>query len=525
MDNIVKVKALVKEIQNLFFIKKYKLIILETKKAIKKYPNISIFYNMLGLALSGLGRFNEAKVILQKGLSINSNDLAIINNLANIFKNTYNYKEAEELYKVSISKKDDYLNAYVNFGNLKRDLNKFEEAIELYKKALVNNDKVPSIHYMLAMAYQSLGNFKQAENFAKKTLEIDKKYTKADLLISRSKKYTSKDNHLMEMDEKIKNINLNSLEKIDLYFALSKAYEDLGKMDKCFEYLEKGNKLKRANVNFDLNFEKKTFKDIKTIFSKINFNKYKNQDTNQKKIIFILGLPRSGTTLTEQIISAHSKVYGSGELPYLTSIINKEFINDKILSASKINETLNDNSKISEIAKKYYFYLDNYLIDESYITDKAPLNFMWIGFIKILFPHAKIIHCKRDSKDNCVSLYKNVFEGGINFCYTQKETAGYYNLYFDLMKFWQETLPDTFLDVDYEKIVSNPKDEIKKILKFCDLNWEDDCLNFSKNKTPIKTASVGQARNSIYTTSVKSFSKYEVYLKELFTLLQKKSPN
>ena len=525
MDKIDKVKALVKEIQNLFFVKKYNLIILETKKAIKKYPNISIFYNMLGLALSSLGRFSEAEIILQKGYSVNSNDLAIINNLANIFKNTYKYKEAEELYKLSISKKNNYLNAHVNYGNLKRDLNKFEEAIELYKKALINNNKVPSIHYMLAMAYKSLGNFKEAEKFAKKTIEIDKKYTKADLLISRSKKYTSKDNHLIEMEEKIKNINLNLLEKIDLYFALSKAYEDIGKMDQCFEYLEKGNELKRTNVNFDLNFEKKTFRDIKTIFSKINFDKYKNQDTNQKRIIFILGLPRSGTTLIEQIVSGHSKVYGSGELPYLSSIINKKFISDKNLSVSKINEYLDDNSKISEITKKYYSYLDNYHINENYITDKAPLNFMWIGFIKILFPHAKIIHCKRDSKDNCVSLYKNVFEGGINFCYTQEEIAEYYNLYFDLMKFWKENLPDTFLDVDYEKIVADPKSEIKKILKFCDLNWEDNCLNFSKNKTPIKTASVGQARNSIYSTSIKSFSKYEFYLKELFSLLKKKSPN
>ena len=524
MDNIDKVKELVKEIQNLFFVKKYKLIILETKKAIKKYPNISVFYNMLGLALSSLGRFNDAKVILQKGYTVNSNDLAIINNLANVFKNTYNYTEAEELYKLSISKKNDYLNAYVNFGNLKRDLNKFEEAIELYKKALTNNNKVPSIHYMLAMAYQSLGNFEQAENFAKKTIEIDNKYTKADLLISRSRKYTPNDNHLMEMNKKVKNVNLNSLEKIDLYFALSKAYEDIGQMDQCFEYLEKGNKLKRKIVNFDYSFEQKTFKDIKSIFSKVDFGKYKNQSSH-KKIIFILGLPRSGTTLTEQIVSTHSKVYGSGELPYLSNIINKEFINEKILSISKINKSLDNVSKISEITKKYYSYLENYKIKESYITDKAPLNFMWIGFIKILFPQAKIIHCKRDSRDNCVSLYKNVFEGGINFCYTQKEIAEYYNLYFDLMNFWQEILPDAFLDVNYEKIVSDPKDEIKRILNFCDLNWEDNCLHFSENKTPIKTASVGQARNSIYSTSVKSFSKYEVYLKDLFTLLQKKSPN
>ena len=144
---------------------------------------------------------------------------------------------------------------------------------------------------------------------------------------------------------------------------------------------------------------------------------------------------------------------------------------------------------------------------------------------KDFFPNAKIIHCKRNSKDNCVSLYKNIFEGGINFCYTETELAEYYNLYSELMEFWQSCLPDEILNVEYEKIVTNPKNEIKRLLDYCDLKWQEDCLNFSKNKTPIKTASVGQARNSIYSTSLKSFSKYEIYLKELFKLLQKKSPD
>ena len=144
---------------------------------------------------------------------------------------------------------------------------------------------------------------------------------------------------------------------------------------------------------------------------------------------------------------------------------------------------------------------------------------MWIGFIKILFPNAIIIHCKRNSKDNCVSLYKNIFEGGINFCYTENELAEYYNLYSQLMKFWEKCLPGKFLNVEYEKIVINPKSEIKRILDYCDLDWEENCLNFSSNNTPIKTASVGQARNSIYSSSLKSFSKYEGYLKDLFRLL------
>ena len=165
MNNIDKVKFLVKEIQNLFFLRKYDLIIKETQKAINIYPNFSIFYNMLGLALTQIGKLQDAKYILEKGHKINSNDIAIINNLANVYKNIYNYIEAEKLYNLSISKEKDYFNAYINYGNLKRDLNKFDDAVELYKKALEYNKNVPEIYYSLAMAYQALGDFEKSEYF------------------------------------------------------------------------------------------------------------------------------------------------------------------------------------------------------------------------------------------------------------------------------------------------------------------------------------------------------------------------
>ena len=524
MSNTEKIKSLVKEIQNLFFLKKHDLIIKETQKAINIYPNFSIFYNMLGLALTQIGKLQDAKYILETGYKINPNDLAIINNLANVHKNIFNYDEAEKLYNLSISKKKDYFNAYVNYGNLKRDLNKFEDAIDLYKKALTYNKNIPEIYYSLAMAYQSLGSFEKSEYYANKTIEINKKITKADLLISRSKKYKINNNHLQSMIEKIKQNDLNSTQKTDLSFALAKAYEDLNEIKSSFKYLEIGNSLKRSATNYDYNSEKKKFRDIKTIFKKLDLNNIKKQNSEGKKIIFIVGMPRSGTTLVEQIISGHSEVYGSGELPYLSKIIKDNFMDNKTLSIKKIYNTLNDVNKFSKISKKYFSYLENYEISLNYITDKAPLNFIWIGFIKIFFPGAKIIHCKRDPKDNCVSLYKNIFDGSLDFCYTQKELGDYYNLYSELMEFWKNCIPNFFLDIQYESLVNDVENETKKILNFCNLEWEKDCLNFSKNKTPIKTASVGQARNKIYSTSVKSSTKFELYLDELFNLLKKKAP-
>ncbi len=519
MKNIDDIKILVKQIQNLFLVKDYKLIVNETRKAIKKYPDVSVFYNMLGLALSSLGKFKEAIVILKKGNEVNKEDLAIINNLANAYKSIFNFKDSENFYKLSISKNKNYLNAYVNYGNLKRDLNKFDDAIELYKKALQYNDKISAIHYALSLAYQGLGDFKNSEYYANKALSLDYGFTKADLLISRARKYSQNDNHLNKMIEKLNNQKLNSYQKINLYFALAKAYEDLDQINHSFDYLKKGNELKRANISFDINIQSKLFKNIENFFSKVDFNKFTSSSTNTKKTIFILGMPRSGTTLTEQILSAHSKVYGAGELPYLMTMINEEFVKNETLMDLKISEFFNDNNLINDMAMKYISYLNEYQISEEYLTDKAPLNFLWIGFIKILFPNSKIIHCKRDPKDNCISIYKNFFEANVGFSYNPEELSKYYNLYKNLMSFWKKKIPEAFLDIEYERLISNPREEIKKILNYCELNWEDNCYNFSGNKTPIKTASVAQARKSIYSTSLKSYSRYENYLKEFFKSL------
>ena len=285
------------------------------------------------------------------------------------------------------------------------------------------------------------------------------------------------------------------------------------------EPIKEGNELKRSIVKFDINYEKKNFLNIKNIFSTNDFNQLKKKIDESKNIIFILGMPRSGTTLTEQIISSHSKVYGSGELPYLSKILKDKLSDDLGLSTSKIKEMFSNNDIVFDISSKYFSYINNYKISEKWITDKAPLNFMWVGFIKILFPNAKIIHCKRNSKDNCVSLYKNVFDGNLNFCYTQKELGMYYNLYSDLMKFWESHLSNCFLTVNYEDLIQDTKIETKKILDYCGLDWEEKCLSLSDNKTPIKTASVGQARNSIYSSSINSSSKYEDYLQELFNII------
>ena len=509
----------IKILLNLFNSAKYDILISKAKKLIKKIPEYLILYNILGSAYQSIGDLKLAKETFLKGYKMDPNNIAIMNNLANVYKNIGEIEQSEDLFKKIIEKKPDYINAYVNYGNLKRDNNDFEFAIDLYNKALKINSQIPAVLYSLALAYQGLGKFEIAIDYAKKTLEIEPKFTQADMLISQSKKYQAKDSHYEEMNSKKDNLILNDDQKTNLFFALAKAEEDMGLIEKSFNNLDLANTIRRKSLNFNINNETNFFDQLKNIFSIAKFDTNITDTINKKKIIFILGMPRSGTSLTEQIITSHSCVFGAGELPQLSRIVKTKLMMNDDLSEENISNLFSNEEFVNELRADYHDFLKRFNASEPFITDKAPLNFRWIGFIKILFPNSKIIHCSRDPKDNCLSIFKNFFEGGLDFGYNQKELGTYYNLYLDLMRFWKEKFPNSIYDAQYEKIIEDPENEIKKMIKFCDLNWEETCLKFYNNKTPIKTLSTAQARKPIYRSSKNSFEKFAPYLTDLNKLI------
>jgi len=509
----------IKILLNLFDSAKFDILISKAKKLLKKAPEYLILYNILGSAYQNIGDLKLAKEIFIKGYKMEPNNIAIMNNLANVHKNIGEIELSESLFKKIIEKKPDYINAYVNYGNLKRDNNDFEFAIDLYNKALKINSQIPAVLYSLALAYQGLGKFDLAIDYAKKTLEIEPKFTQADMLISQSKKYQAGDFHYEEMNLKINSLMLNDEQKTNLFFALAKAEEDMGLIEKSFNNLDIANSTRRKSLNFNINNETVFFNQLKNIFTKIDLSQKFINNIEKRKVIFILGMPRSGTSLVEQIITSHSSVFGAGELPQLSRIVKtKLMINDNLSEESIFNLVKNEDFT-NQLRMDYYNYLKRFNSSKPFITDKAPLNFRWIGFIRILFPNSKIIHCSRNPKDNCLSIFKNFFEGGLDFGYNQKELGTYYNLYLDLMNFWEEQFPNTIYNAQYEKIIEDPKNEIKNMIKFCDLSWEEDCLQFYNNKTPIKTLSTAQARKPIYKSSKNSFEKFAPYLTDLNKLI------
>ena len=490
-------------------------VILRAEALIKKFPEYIILYNLLGSSYQNIGKYEKAKNIFILGLKYDHKNIALKNNLAMSYKNLLQYNEAEKLYNEIIKDHPKYFNSYVNLANLKRDANKFDEAIRLYEKANTIKPNEPIILYLLSLANQGLGNFTLAIEYGIKALKLNPKLTQIDHLIAQSSKYENKNDHYRNMLDKLKNLDLNNDEKINIYFAISKAEEDLKEFNSSFEYLRKGNDLKRKIIQYNVKEDKDLFDKIIEIFERVNFPNVNPSNNNQ--MIFILGLPRSGTSLVEQIISSHSQVYGGGELPILPNIIKNNIIIDRKIETVRALETIQSPSQLKRMSKEYLKYLDYFNYKEKFVTDKAPLNFRWIGFIKLIFPGAKIIHCQREPKNNCLSLYKNFFEGGLDFTYSEQDIVDYHRSYTKLMAFWNSKKNNNILNIKYEDLINNNENKIREIVNYCELNWEKSCLSFHKNKAPIKTMSTAQARRPVYKSSLNIFEKYKKYLKIIDT--------
>ena len=203
-------------------------------------------------------------------------------------------------------------------------------------------------------------------------------------------------------------------------------------------------------------------------------------------------MPRSGTSLTEQILSAHKDVYGAGELKFLGESIKKNLL--------KENKFVNNSSdNLVQVQNEYLDKIESLNYKENVLTDKAPLNFKWIGFIKTIFPYAKIVHCDRDAMDTCFSNFKNSFQSySLAFCYDLEKLGKFFNLYKDLMNFWINKYPDQIYNLSYEKLINDQKQETEKLLSFCNLDWDENCLSPHKNKKTVATASLAQVRSPIY---------------------------
>ena len=371
-------------------------------------------------------------------------------------------------------------------------------------------------HINIALVHQEKGQIDDAIKQYEKALSINPNHVLAYYNLSDIKQYTVSDDQVAKMESLLSTGNLSQSERIHLCFALAKVYENLGNQDELFKHLHEGNRLRKEDLNYSLDTSQNLsstvrgqFRELPTIIEQsLSF------EPSTIRPIFIVGMPRSGTTLVEQIISSHNAVFGAGELTTLPTVIGP-IARDHLTQ----NTNLSDSNFLS-IRQQYLDALSRFDVPENVITDKLPLNFQYIGFILMAFPEAKIVHLKRDARATCWSIYKCHFKNkGNGFSYNLDDLAGFYGLYVEMMDFWHQLFPDKIYDLCYEDLTTNQEEETRNLLQYCELDWDKSCLNFHKNKRGVKTASSLQVREKMYQGSSDAWKKHEAYLEPLIKAL------
>ena len=472
------------------------------------YCNLGVTYQEKGDLVSAVNAYKNA-------IDNDNNYPTAHNNLGKIFLASGEIDSSIEHLECAITLKSDFADAHNNLGSAFLRINKLNDAIKSYKKAIALKPDFAVANNNLGIAYLRTGDPKLASKFFENAITITPGYATAHHNLSGVKVYKEKDKQVSLIESLLIENNLSQKERIYLNFALAKAYEDLGNHEELFKHLNEGNRIRKKEMSNSIADSEEHNELIKLFFNSNNI-KLTYRDSLPIRPIFIVGMPRSGTSLVEQIISSHHEVYGAGEVNNFHNIIMP------IIEKHAVNENYNlKNDEFALIRKQYSNSLERFYANEKVITDKWILNFKTIGFILSAFPESKIVHLKRDARATCWSIYKHYFsDEGNRWAYDYQDLARFYKSYVGLMDYWHNLFPGKIYDISYEDLTSDQEKETRNLLKYCDLDWDENCLNFYTNTRAVKTASAVQVRNKMYQGSSDVWRKYSEHLKPLLDALK-----
>jgi len=527
----------------------------EYERAIELRENYAEAYNNMGTALRDKQQLEEAEFSYRRALQIRPNYTEAASNLSTLLMQQKRYDDAlrnlgdilklqpkhvptlvtvaraqlmrgahataERAAKMALDEDPESADAYTVLGQINHELDRYEESLLNYEKALkIKPESLEALNFY-GIALKSLGRMDDARSMFARALELQPDAIGAYSNIVDLENF-SKDDRLFKamigILEKAKDSNEERY--MALHFALGKAYEDMKEYPKSLEHYSIGAKLKRAILKYDEAEVFGFFDSIRRTFSEEYFANRPYEGLSTSLPIFIVGMPRSGSTLTEQIISSHPDVYGAGEIKLLSQCLGNLRQRYPNLPRFPQMATAMKTHQFANVANAYLNELTAMSSTALRITDKLLTNYYFVGFINTLFPNAKIIHTMRNPVDTCLSAYSKLFKDDMPHSYDLTEIGRYYKKYEELMEHWRRALPaGVMLDVQYENVVADAETHARKIIEFCGLPWNDACLNFHKSDRPVKTASVSQVRKPIYGSSVNRWERYGDGLKPLIDAL------
>jgi tetratricopeptide (TPR) repeat protein len=517
----------------------------EYRRAIALNPRYFEAHNNLANALAKLERYAEATPHFESALAIKPDAAETRNNFGNVLAAQKQHADALPHYRRAIELRPDFFEAHNNLGNALAALQRHDEAIAYFDKALDINPGSTDAHCNLADALGRLNRHDEAIAHFRSALAIDPDMPEAlaghgfELMsagsldearaqleraielaphrtdfyhnLSVMRRYEAGDPHLAKMEALAAEMDsLPQDQQFVLHFALGKAYADFGAHEKAFHHLLQGNALKRRQVQYDEAGTFARFARVKAIFTAELLRQKQGSGDPSELPVFIVGMPRSGTTLVEQMLASHPLVFGAGELEHLSKILGR--LEQPDSSGTPFPEMVPamDGKALRNIGAEYLAALPSAGETLTRITDKMPANFRLIGMIRLILPNARIIHLQRNPVDTCLSCFSKNFTGSQSFSYDLAELGRYYRGYEDLMAHWRRVLPEgAMLEVQYEELVADFEPQARRILGYCGLEWDERCLAFHRTERAVRTASFVQVRQPIYGNAVGRWLPYK----------------
>ncbi len=478
-------------------------------------PHYANANNNLGAAMQRLGRLDDAIDCYRRALAAKPDYPEAQNNLGAALRDSGHLEQAVQCFRKALEKEPEYAEAYNNLGATLQDLGRVESAMECFQAALSICSTYGDAQFNLSGALKRLGRLDEAAESYRKTITLDPDNAEAHRLLSMIQERVEDDEAIAAMEGLYSQAGVSDEQKMHLAFGLSKAYEAKKQYGKVFPYLRAANSIRRRSYEYSIADDKDHLGRIKEVFSARFFERLGNGGCTDRTPIFILGMPRSGTTLVEQILASHSQVFGAGELPDLENLVEDQCQHrfpERVLEWG--------GEELWHLGARYVGRVRRHSTTATYITDKLPANFLFLGLIKAILPNASVIHCMRDPMDNCYSIYKHYFTGLKKYTNDLEELGRYYTYYADLMDHWRETIPEFFFDLQYEELVRDQESLTRELLDFCGLPWEPACLSFHETKRDVATASAVQVRRPMNSDSVQLWKHYENELQPLLRILR-----
>ncbi|RWM91360.1 MAG: sulfotransferase family protein [Mesorhizobium sp.] len=489
------------------------------ERSVRLQPKNPDFLNNLGTVLRDLGRVGAAVDFFRDAVAIRPDQLAVRDNLGSSLKQLGQFEGAEEIYRGTIARNPFHVRARIGLAETLQEAGRLDEALAVFRESLAIRPKDADLLHGLGVGLMEKGKLAEAAEHFRQALAVDPGMARAWLMLTQVKRQQERDVELAGMEAQHAKAPEGSLARMQLSFGLGKANDDLKDYGRAFDYFTEGNAIRRTGIDYDADKTRAEFETMKAVFDKAFFDKHRPSGIADATPIFVVGMPRSGTTLVEQIIASHPQVYGAGELSILKTAVGKQFPPGMKGGFPSGIADMPDKA-FAEAGQAYLDLLHARYPGFRHVTDKMPGNFLLVGFIHLMLPKAKIIHCARDAAATCLSIYKVHFRGDSHrYGYDLGELADFHNLYTDIMAHWRTVLPDVVHDVRYEDFVADQEGQTRALVAHLGLPWDDAVLSFHETDRPVRTASAAQVRQPMYQGSVDLWKRYGDRLKPLLDRL------